>query len=252
MESIHARDCLRVWRFFRCGEAMTEVIKLADIEMDTTIQCRASIDTATVGEYAERMTASDRFPPVELFRNGSARCYIGDGWHRIMAVGQIGGLTIEASIRAGGRSEALQYALGANKSHGHKRSNADKRRCVEIALREFSDKSSRVIADMCGVSHDTVASFRQLSDSDNTSKTTGKDGKQYKTHKKASGHPKPKKSKKAKALLRQLDAAESRGASLILIYVRAAITAIEAQTEFDEQERDALRALRNALATISL
>ena len=133
--------------------------KLASIEMDTSIQCRAVIDTATVSEYAERMTEGDKFPPVVLFQNGG-KFWIGDGWHRIMAARQMGALDIPADVRIGGRKDALQYALGANAANGLRRSNADKRRCVEIALAEFGDISSRQIAIMCGVGHEMVDAAR--------------------------------------------------------------------------------------------
>lgn len=54
---------------------------------------------------------------------------------------------------------------------------ADKRRCVEIALREFPKLSSRAIADMCGVSHDFVSRLRELSLDDSPTRTS-KDGKE--------------------------------------------------------------------------
>lgn len=58
--------------------------------------------------------------------------------------------------------------------------NADKRRCVEIALREFPKLSSRAVAKMCGVSDPFVSGMRPdqvLTVS--TSERTGQDGKQY-------------------------------------------------------------------------
>lgn len=151
-------------------------VALSAIEMDTSIQCRAAIDTGTVNEYAERMTAADKFPPVELF-GAAGRYWIGDGWHRIMGARQIGALSIDAITHEGGRREALKFALGANAQHGHRRTNADKRRCVEIALAEFGGLSSRAIAEMCGVGHHLVEESRQLGDS--PSSRTSRNGKQY-------------------------------------------------------------------------
>ena len=130
-------------------------LKLSCIEMDTSIQCRASIDTATVSEYAERMTEGDAFPPVVVYGTAQ-KCWIADGWHRIMAANQIGLLDIEATVIPGGRIDALKAALSANSAHGIRRTNQDKRRAVEIALREFGKLSSRQIAEMCGVHHTTV------------------------------------------------------------------------------------------------
>lgn len=135
-------------------------IKLSSIEMDTSIQCRASIDTATVSEYAERMTEGDEFPPVIVYGT-SAKCWIADGWHRIMAAKQVGLPDIAATVTPGGRIDALKAALSANAAHGIRRGNADKRRAVEIALREFPKLSSRMIAELCGVSDKTVGTVRE-------------------------------------------------------------------------------------------
>lgn len=166
-----------------------KLIKLITIERDTTIQCRASIDVATVNEYAERMTEGDEFPPVVLFAT-NGKHWVGDGWHRLLAAEHIGALTIPAEVRKGGRVEALKHALGANAAHGHRRTNADKRRCVDIALREFGGMSSRAIAEMCGVSHTFVDAGRFYAATHAATEAgkqvatvatsvTGADGKQY-------------------------------------------------------------------------
>jgi len=154
-------------------------IKLSSIEMDPTINCRASIDEATVGEYAAQMSAGIEFPPV-LLCGTPEKSWLGDGWHRVAAARKIGATEISADLHPGGRVEALKHALAANTTHGRRRTNDDKRRCVEIALREFPKSSSRVIADMCGVGHTFVDSLRrgQVA-SDATSKRKGQDGKEY-------------------------------------------------------------------------
>lgn len=160
-------------------------IRLETIEMDASIQCRAAIDTATVGEYAERMQVElEKFPAVVLFGT-AGRSWIGDGWHRVFAARQIGLVGIKADLRAGGRKEALQHALGANAANGLRRTNADKRRCVEIAIKEFGKLSSRAIAELCGVGADMVIAHRPLSDSDNATRTTS-DGRQYPASRKPS------------------------------------------------------------------
>ena len=153
-------------------------VKLQNIELDASIQCRASIKTESVNEYAERMTEGDEFPPVELFGTAAA-CWIGDGWHRVLAARQIGAVDIEATMHDGGRGEALKYALSANAANGLRRTNLDKRRCVEIALKEWPQLSSRAVAELCGVGHEMVDAARpQVAETAN-SKRTGTDGKQY-------------------------------------------------------------------------
>jgi hypothetical protein len=152
-------------------------VNITAIELDASIQCRAVIDTGTVAEYAERMEAGDAFPPVVLFGTVK-RCWIGDGWHRVMAARQLGRTEIEADLREGDRRDALKYALGANAANGLRRTNADKRRCVEIALAEFGNLSSRAIAGLCGVGHEMVTAARPLAETANATRTTS-DGRQY-------------------------------------------------------------------------
>jgi ParB-like chromosome segregation protein Spo0J len=154
-------------------------VNITAIELDASIQCRAVIDTGTVAEYAERMEAGDAFPPVVLFGTVK-RCWIGDGWHRVMAARQLGRTEIEADLREGDRRDALRYALGANAANGLRRTNDDKRRCVELALVAFGGLSSRAIAEMCGVGDQLVRAVRpeeQVRES-RTSTVTGTDGKQ--------------------------------------------------------------------------
>ena len=165
-------------------------VKIASIELDASIQCRAVIDTAVVNDYAERMTEGDKFPPIELYGTKD-QCWIGDGWHRVMAAKQIGAVDIPANLHAGNRVEALKHALGANALHGHRRSNADKRRCVELALKEFGKLSSRAIADMCGVGDTMVESIRPQVQEKGTSTRTGKDGKTYPARQKPASDNEP-------------------------------------------------------------
>jgi hypothetical protein len=55
---------------------------------------------------------------------------------------------------------ALQHALAANQTHGLRRTNADKRRAVELALDRWPDKSDREIATLAGTSHPFVGRVR--------------------------------------------------------------------------------------------
>jgi hypothetical protein len=157
-------------------------LSLAAIDLDSSIQCRAAIDMTVVGDYAERMEAGDTFPPIDVFGSKS-KCWIGDGWHRVFAARQNGAGEIAATLNPGGRVDALKHALGANALHGHRRTNADKRRCVEIALREFPKLSSRALAKLCGVGHTIVDDVRpQALASDANATRTTSDGRQYPAH----------------------------------------------------------------------
>jgi uncharacterized ParB-like nuclease family protein len=153
-------------------------IHLTAIRFDSTTQVRAEINDATVADYAERMEAGDIFPPAELFEESGAY-YIGDGWHRLLAAQKNGDVTIQANVQPGGRVAAVKCALGANATHGLKRTNADKRRSVEVALAEFGNLSDREIAKVCAVGHQLVGVARAQLDDSSSSPTPrlGADGK---------------------------------------------------------------------------
>ena len=151
-------------------------LPLTSIEMDASIQCRANIDTATVNEYAERMRESDVFPPIDVYGT-EQKCWIGDGWHRVLAALQFGFKDIPSTMHSGGRAEALRHALGANSQHGRRRSNADKQRAVEIALREWPNKTTAELAELCAVSRPMVESLRPV-DADSASTRERRDGRE--------------------------------------------------------------------------
>ena len=166
-------------------------IPLSAIELDASIQCRADIDIATVNEYAEAMQAGADFPPVVLF-GFQDRAWIGDGWHRVMAARSAGLDNIVADLRAGSRVDALRFALGANAVHGRRRTNADKRCAVAIALREFGKMSDRAIADMCAVSHTFVENMRRALNppiGNEYQYRTTSDGRQYPAQRKPAERP---------------------------------------------------------------
>jgi len=173
---------------------MMKSLKISEIRMDAGTQIRVRIDDATVKEYAEAYRDGAKFPPVVVFHDGSENI-LADGFHRVWGAKAAGLVDVLADVRRGSRVDALKYALGANAVHGLKRTNADKRRAVELALKEFSNLSDRAIAEMCCVSHNFVGDVRrQLSSDDscpskNPNKTplppppqvrVGRDGKERK------------------------------------------------------------------------
>lgn len=133
------------------------------IRIDSSVQPRAQMDWIVVAEYAEAMKAGDTFPPVVVFHDGDAY-WLADGFHRISAARDYAGLTeFPADVRQGCKRDAWLYALGANKAHGMRMTNADKRRVVEGMLgdAEWVQWADREIARHCGVSFMTVGRHRE-------------------------------------------------------------------------------------------
>lgn len=139
---------------------MNKKLKVTEIVTDAGTQVRAGLNEGTVADYAEALADGAKFPPVVVFHDGS-RFIAADGFHRIQAAIQTGAALIECEVRTGGKTEALKVALGCNAHHGLRRTNADKRHAVGLALREFPTLSDRALAEMCIVSDTFVGDIRR-------------------------------------------------------------------------------------------
>lgn len=142
---------------------LEEVVRVAIslIRRDGGTQPRAAINHQTVIEYAQDMKDGAQFPPVVVFYDG-VDYWLSDGFHRVEAAYSIGLSEIAASVRQGTRRDAVLYSVGANATHGLRRSNTDKRRAVMTLLadEEWGKWSDREIARICQVDHKTVGKFR--------------------------------------------------------------------------------------------
>ncbi len=157
-------------------------ISLAEINNDRRTQLRVASDGDQIDNLVAAMRAGVALPPIDIFAAGDGTFYIADGWHRFMAAAEIarGDLTktISATLHDGGFAEALKFALGANAAHGLRRTNKDKRHCVEVACEQFSELSNRAIAELCKVSYQMVNDHRPEVTNSVTCRT-GRDGKSY-------------------------------------------------------------------------
>lgn len=136
-------------------------LNIAAIRIDGGTQSRAHLNDAVVSDYAEAIRDGANFPPVIVFFDGSDY-WLADGFHRHLAHMEAGRSEIEADIRQGTRRDAILHSVGANASHGLRRTNDDKRRAVLVLLNdpEWSEWSDREIARQCQVDHKTVGKLR--------------------------------------------------------------------------------------------
>ena len=137
-------------------------LNIQSIIIDKGTQSRAAISEDTVSDYAEAMSAGDEFPPVITFFDG-VEYYLADGFHRLHAIKRLGKTSIQADVRTGTLRDAILYSLGANRDHGLRRSNADKRKCVQTLLDDFEwgDLSVNEMARICAVSPQLVLAVKQ-------------------------------------------------------------------------------------------
>lgn len=138
-----------------------EYLALEFIAINGGTQSRACLQDSTVDEYAEAMDDGAEFPPILVFYDGE-KYWLADGFHRVAAAKKLEWGEITATIRSGTRRDAVLYSVGANATHGLRRTNADKRRAVLTLLgdEEWSQWSNREIAKKCGVSPGFVDKLR--------------------------------------------------------------------------------------------
>jgi len=144
-----------------------EAISIAAIDLVNSPRVRSETRGEIIEEYANRYLANEKMPPVIVFENeGEPGFLLADGRHRLEAIKSLAPRlpkppqSVKAIKYPGGYEEALTYALLANDRNGMRRSNEDKRRCVEAALEQWPDKTQKEIAELCGVSQQMISDAR--------------------------------------------------------------------------------------------
>lgn len=160
----------------------TQELPLEAINLYGGTQARAKTSDEAIESYADEMANGAVFPPIVVYYDGTTY-WLADGFHRFLATKRNQQPAIRAEVHAGGRSDALRHALGANATNGVYRNNADKRNAVEIALEEWPELANPVLAEICKVSPELVRRTRsqmtQVGKIERGGTVTGRDGKQY-------------------------------------------------------------------------
>jgi hypothetical protein len=145
----------------RVGSPEDHGLALAAIQIDGGTQSRANVNDQVVSEYAEAIKAGATFPPIVVFYDGKKH-WLADGFHRFHAYQKAGKAKVAADVRQGTRRDAILHSVGANETHGLRRTRDDKRRAVLTLLNdaEWGKWTDREIARRCAVSPQTVANVR--------------------------------------------------------------------------------------------
>jgi len=157
-----------------------ERLKIADIVLDERTQARAAWDPDLVIEYREAIRMNDLPPPFVFWDKVAKKYFLADGHYRLAAIASMGVTTCHCQVRKGTLRDAIIFACGANREHGLRRTNSDKERAILILLGDdaWRLKSSRWIAETCGVSKELVQKVKQKHGIKDTI-VMGADGKQY-------------------------------------------------------------------------
>ena len=142
--------------------------KLSDLRLDGGTQPRIELNPEVIAEYAELLSNDIKFPPITVYFDG-VNYWLADGFHRYWAALEAK-VELEINVINGTQRDAILHSVGANATHGLRRSNQDKRKAVVTLLQdnEWSQWSDRAIARQCQVSHHTVAKIRRELTKDNS------------------------------------------------------------------------------------
>ncbi len=131
-----------------------KLVQIGYIQESSETKTR-DLDPERVGEYAERMLAGVKFPPVYCRYDGK-RYWLWDGHHRLAAARQAKRKEIDVMSEPGGLTEAIYDSTSANKANGLPRNTKQKQEAVIRALRYQATlpkrASNRDIAAHVGVS----------------------------------------------------------------------------------------------------
>lgn len=139
-----------------------QTLSLEKIRIDGGTQPRAAIREDVVDDYAEFIREGGKFrDDVDVFFDGK-QYILADGFHRYHSYRKEGRKKIPVRIHKGTLSEAQLFAVGANESHGLRRTAEDKHEAVKILLSnpDWYRRSDKWAADTCHVSNHLVAKIR--------------------------------------------------------------------------------------------
>ena len=136
-------------------------LQTSAIFIDAEIQQRIAIDAKVVEDYADAMEQGQKFPPLVVYFD-SKQNVLADGFHRFEAHKKRGHTKVACEVREGTREDAILYAAtDANRAHGLRRTQLDKRKAVHTVMDLKPEWSNRDIAKAVGVSHTFVNNLRQ-------------------------------------------------------------------------------------------
>lgn len=154
-------------------------LRLDQIEIGE-VKARLHTSNEVVTEYAEGYQDGTEYPAIDVFHDGQVY-RLGDGLHRFLAQKKNDFVDAECRVHSGDANAALWHACGANRTHGLRMTNADKRHACEVLLKTFTGKANREIARQVGCSDQLVADVRSELEGNceitQLDKTVGADGK---------------------------------------------------------------------------
>lgn len=136
-------------------------LKFKEIKVSKEVQPRVSLDADTVSDYMGAMERGEVFPEMVVFQDVKTY-WLACGFHRMEAMRKLEMTEATVEVRKGTKRDAILCAAGDNAKHGHRMTNADKRKVVTMFIndKEWGGWSNRKIAEHTGTSDRLVSSLR--------------------------------------------------------------------------------------------
>jgi ParB-like chromosome segregation protein Spo0J len=138
------------------------MLELSKIRIDGGTQPREVIDESVIQEYADALLDGAKLPPVEVFYDG-IYYWLADGFHRYFAHKRAEYKEIDANVTPGTKRDAIFFSVGANATHGIKRTKADKIQAIRTVLDDFeyAEATDEEIGKLCNMGRITVNRLRK-------------------------------------------------------------------------------------------
>jgi hypothetical protein len=140
---------------------MRKLITIASINFKDSPVTRQQLNDEAVLDYSAAYKREDTLPPPLLYQTDLHGLLVADGAHRITALQHIGVKQTLCEVRQGTRADCFNASVGSNLHHGVRRTNADKRQSIATAIAIYPEIADLKIAELCHVSHSTVAEVRK-------------------------------------------------------------------------------------------
>jgi hypothetical protein len=134
-----------------------ERVRIERIIADNDMQIRACLNEDRIKEFYDIF---EKLPPMKLVETNDGKYHLADGFHRYETARRKGVFECSCDIVRGDLKKVLEIAIENNCRGPLTLSISEKRNTVDKTLRYFPERANSWIADMVGVSMQTVESRR--------------------------------------------------------------------------------------------
>lgn len=139
---------------------MRKLIAISGINFKDSPRQREELNAEAILDYS-RAYREEALPPPILYRTELHGLLVSDGMHRLEALQCNSVRQALCEVRVGTRADCFNTGILENLRHGIRRTSADKRQSIGTAIAIHPEMADLKIAELCHVSHSTVAEVRK-------------------------------------------------------------------------------------------